>query len=566
MNPPFRVSSNPFQLPYHRFEIAAGGVFSPGQSFEAQAQFSWRMHPHLIAGSNIQSNFSDRFSLNLNFGYRLQVTDFLSLDFRATGGLGWLFDQNRTQGALQENLRLNGTTAQAGATIYLNANLFSGLGFFTALSYQHEFCADVRVSPDRLPHSRNAAVCDDSDLVALSAGVIWGFYTPNVTDNENDSESPQTPTIPAPNLSNDTPMARPRLRDVADIEVISYIENLDQITNRNVYHRIEEVAQETDFSNLSFPLQKMLILKAIEGSSANNLILLCQQLLEIQRRVLRERNPAAIENYLREIENLFTMSLHPITHQEITRLNNQNLRNGSTPYSAYIRGTESLAVAYLHIVLNPRAQNRVKNLIQNEAMRWGIHTEGLQNFRPELVTVADDRLAILCHTRDPLLGCANVFDRIELRKAFIAIDRNSPHLAYETIVHENMHLFSTRMRELSGCTPANRFSNRGRFQYFTDWLEEAINEEESSDIYRSQSLVYRDIEAFSSGREALQVIQSNQNVSMRSLWRSLHLFCRGDDARQQIGDVMFRQLTEGYRQGDFDGGLALRRVRAFYSH
>jgi len=557
LNPPTPLSPNPFV--FRPLEVSAGAIFTPGQGIEGQAHVSWRMHPYLFTRFGLQSSFTDRLTLNVQAGGRLPISDFMSLEGGASGGLGWLFGQELRQGRLAESVSREGMLYYLGAEIRLNADLGSRFGLYVSASYLREFCGDVRMNPARLPYSQEAANCEDANLVSFAAGVRVGFLG-GAGELAPPPESEPTAERFPEEIVDEEPVEAPsplRLRDLVDDSLLTYIRQIRDITGIEASHAIETLAQEAEFRRLPAEFQQLVALAALQEPNPGALRPLCFALSDIDREILGGVTGAALSARLDSLRALLPLPLNSLTVQELHRLI-------PAQGNDYALARQNLATAYLHATLNPFARDSVRRFIGAAGREMGLQTEGLTRFNPPLVSVEDDRLATYCHTRDPLLGCANTYSELSARKAYISLTRRMPNEAYETIIHENEHLYSSRMRELSGCNPSYFFSLDGRRQAVPTWLEEAMNEQESSDIYRMNGLDYTEIEANADGRQALSIVNDHQDAPLASQWRSLHLFCRAEGLRQSLGPVLFRRLTNGYPANDYEGTTALNRVRAYY--
>lgn len=557
LNPPTTLSPNPFT--FRPLEVSAAAVFTPGQGVEGQAHASWRMHPNLFARLGLQSSFTDRLALNIQAGGRLSISDFMSLEGGLSGGLGWAFGQELTQGRLAEGVRREGMLYYLGTEIRLNADLGSRIGLYVSASYLREFCGDVQMTPARLPYSQETADCEGANLVSFAAGVRVGFLGGAGELAPPPESEPPAERLPEEIIDEEPVEATPplRLRDLVDGSLLAYIRQIRDITGIDTSHAIETLAQEAEFRRLPAEFQQVLVLAAIHDPTPGPLRRLCYALSDLDHEMLGGLSGATLSARLDSIRALLPLPLNPLTVQELHRLI-------PAQGNDYALARQNLATAYLHATLNPFARDSVRRFIGAAGRELGIQTEGLTRFNPPLVSVEDDRLATYCHTRDPLLGCANAYSELSTRKAYISLTRRMPDEAYETIIHENEHLYASRMRELSGCNPSYFFSLEGRRQAVPTWLEEAMNEEESSDIYRMNGLDYTEIEANADGREALSIVNGHQSAPIASQWRSLHLFCRAEGLRQSLGPVLFRRLTSAYPANDFEGTTALNRVRAYY--
>lgn len=581
---PFRAETSSYRLDppdpnlsFHRFEVSAGATFAPGQNVEAQTQIGVFLHPRFFLRFGFASDFSERaLTTTLQAGTRIPLPGSMSLDFSAIAGIANIFDQNRQQGQLAEITQRTGFTLYVGGEARLNAEIAQNFGVYGALSYMREFCGEMRFTPTILPYSGNAGVCEEENIFGFSAGLRFQFG-PTANRNENrpaNNEEPidepsnirTPPRSREPEYSPSTELDPVSLREIVTADIIGYIRDLNLITQENVYSSIEEVAQHSRFARLPGEFQKLVILSALRGTSIENLKILSNELFIIHQGMQRARTFDAIETGVQQACQASGIPLEARTLQHLRNLRQSDRANNRSYSSSYLNATGNLSTACLHYTLAPISQGHVRRYILEVAGEANIQSGNLESFRPPVISYSEASVSAVCHVREALSGCATTGLPLHQQSTYISLSSSSPLGAYETIIHENMHLFSALSRRRHGCNDSNSYSLRGQNLSFPYWMEEALNQYNTHLLLSSVNLY----EAFhyepnSEGRQAIESTVTHLGEALNLHWRSMHLFCRGDEVRNTVGTRLFQRLISGYDAHDYRGAVALQRVNRYFT-
>ncbi|GEM_PF-6897747 len=175
MTPPNGISNNLPSLLYRPFEVSAGISLLPGQNPQAQARLSWQPSPHFQMGIHVQSDLTHRSLLTLQVGRQTRLSESLSLEASAVGGLGLLRELPEAQGRIAERVTQNGFSWYLGGELRLNIDLLSHFGIYFNAAYLHEFNGNVTTAPARLPIAQNPSGFAGNDLLLMGGGALWRF-------------------------------------------------------------------------------------------------------------------------------------------------------------------------------------------------------------------------------------------------------------------------------------------------------------------------------------------------------------------------------------------------------
>lgn len=572
MNPPFRLGpvlpgsprfSDDLALPYNRLELAAGAAFVPGEIPNGQVNFTWNATSHIFLRTALSSNFTDRFIFQIQGGARIPLNEMFSLEGSGSAGFGLLFSQERQQGQLAEIIQRDGLTLYLGAEIRVNANITDAIGVYFSASYQREFCGAVSMSPQRLPHSRQAPICEDANILGLGGGIRFGLAgppPPRIEEDERVEENPVPDSQPEENI--ERPSA-PRFEDLVESEVVDYISDFAALTGEEVRPQIEYVLRHSRFRTLPRSFQKIVILKAIQGDNTENLIFLSDRLHEIDSQIRATETYESIETGISNVLSATGIRLHRDTLYSLLGLRNSSRRRSEDFETSYENARLNLQSALLHYVMNPYARRAVRQYVQDFARERNVSLRSLDNYAPPVISLGRHDLDAACHM-EGVGGCANPSSYLNYQELRVSLDKSTPDQAFEVTFHENMHLFSGRTRQQLGCG-SNDYNLRGVNYSFPFWMEEALNE---INIHAGLRPLARDrqyaLEATTDGRLAIERTVRHQGEALNAHWRSMHLFCRADEVRENIGSTLFTRLTTGHRPGDVYGAEFLRRVDRYY--
>ncbi len=586
MNPPFRLGptlafrpeASPYRLDppdpslsYHQpFEVSAGVTLAPRQNVEAQTQISWLMHPRFFLRLGFASDFSERIlTSTLQAGTRVPLTEFLSLDISAIGGFAGIVGQERQQGQLAEVLQRTGFTYYLGGEVRLNAEISHNFGAYGAAAYLREFCGDINITPNTLPVSGNRGICEDDNIVAFSAGLRFRFgASTNPIENRQSDEERYTrpPSYSFRELPPEHEIEALTLSEMVSGDIVRYIQDLHLITHQDVEFTIEEVANHSRFNRLPGDLQKIVILNALRGNSVEALKILSNELFIIHQDMQRNNTYDAIETGIRQVREASGIPLDSRTLQHLRGLRQNARTHHQDLYVSYLDAITHLSTACLHHTLASFAQSNVRRYILQVAREANIQSGDLENFHPSVISYSEASVSAVCHIREALAGCATTDLPLNQQGTYISLSSTSPLSAYETIIHENMHLFSALSRRNHGCNDSNSYSLRGQNYNFPFWMEEGLNQYNTHLLLSSQNLIEAyEYEPNSAGRQAIEATVTHLGNDLSLHWRSMHLFCRADEAKRDVGGRLFQRLTTGYDPHDFRGTAALQRVDRYFS-